>query len=139
MWCWSDCEEILHVQGQRSPSKVVEWAKSHLQSNPIPTRDAQRAQTYLVHTRTQRPHDRARAVFGCLLRRYGSAVDCCGGRGSECSRPGYGINPVGEGRHKPTIEPPELTQDWGNRLCNGTNRTCVHQDPGERNNDPTRD
>ena len=23
----------------------------------------------------------------------------------------------------PTIEPPELTQDWGNRLLEGTNRT----------------
>ena len=24
---------------------------------------------------------------------------------------------------KPTTEPPELTQDWGNRLWEGTNRT----------------
>ena len=38
-----------------------------------------------------------------------------------------------------TTEPPELTQDWGNRLSEGTNRTCVHQDPGERSTDPTRD
>ena len=37
-----------------------------------------------------------------------------------------------------TIEPPELTQVWGNRLLEGTNRTCVHQDPGERSSDPTR-
>ena len=22
-WCWSDCEAIPHVQGQRSPSKMV--------------------------------------------------------------------------------------------------------------------
>ena len=27
----------------------------------------------------------------------------------------------------PTIEPPELTQNWGNRLLGGTNKTCVHQ------------
>ena len=39
----------------------------------------------------------------------------------------------------PTIEPPELTQDWGNRLLQGTNKTWVHQDPGERISDPTRD
>ena len=67
--CWSDCEEIPHIQGQRSPSKtagtgaaavqhwndsekipnvqgqrrrpsrLVERVKSHLESNPIPTRD----------------------------------------------------------------------------------------------------
>ena len=56
-WCWSNCEEISHVQGQkRSPSKMVGGSKLHLESNPIPARDAQRAQTYLVCTRTERPH-----------------------------------------------------------------------------------
>ena len=62
--CWSrscavlsDCEEIAHIQGQRrSLNKTVGGAKSCLESNPIPTRDAQKAQTYLVSTRTQRPH-----------------------------------------------------------------------------------
>ena len=53
--CWSNFEEISHVQGQRrSPSKMAGGAKSHLESNPISTRDAQRAQTYLELTRTQR-------------------------------------------------------------------------------------
>ena len=34
------------------------------------------------------------------------------------------------GTINPTIEPPELTQDWGNRLLEGTNKTlCV---PGPR-------
>ena len=32
---------------------MVGGANSYLESNPIPTRDAQRAQTKLVHTRTQ--------------------------------------------------------------------------------------
>ena len=40
----------------RSPSMMVGGEKSHLESNPIPTRDAQRAQTNLVHTRTRRLH-----------------------------------------------------------------------------------
>ena len=31
----------------------------------------------------------------------------------------------------PTTEPPELTQDWGNRLLEGTSRICVHQDLGK--------
>jgi len=37
---WSDFEEIPHVQAQRSPSKTVGRAKSRLESNPTPTRDA---------------------------------------------------------------------------------------------------
>ena len=50
-------EEILYIQEQRrSPSKTVGGVKLHLESNPIPARDAQRAQTNLVHTRTQGPH-----------------------------------------------------------------------------------
>ena len=45
-WPWSNSEERPHIQGQRrSPSKMVEGAKSCLELNPIPTRDAQRAQT----------------------------------------------------------------------------------------------
>ena len=50
------CEEIPHIEGQRSPSKMVGGVKSHLESNPITTRNTQRAQTKLVCTRTQRPH-----------------------------------------------------------------------------------
>ena len=46
--------KIPHVKGQRrSPNKKEGGAKSYLESNPITTRDAQ---TYLVDTRTQRPH-----------------------------------------------------------------------------------
>ena len=29
----------------------------------------------------------------------------------------------------PTIEPPELTQDWGDRLLEGTNRTLYASGP----------
>ena len=92
---------IPHIQGQRrSPRKMVGGAESPLESNPIPARDAQRAQTNLMHTRTQRPHrDQDRTVFECLLWRYGSAVDCRRGRGSGCIRLGYGISPLGGGHH----------------------------------------
>ena len=80
--CWTGLEKIPHVQGQRnpsktvgtgaavrrfsshskgegqrrSPSKMIGGVNSHLESNPIPARDIQRAQTNLVHTRTQEPH-----------------------------------------------------------------------------------
>ena len=56
VWHWSDCEEIPHIPGQRKPRKMVGGAKSHLESNPMPASDAQRAQTYLVSTRAQRPY-----------------------------------------------------------------------------------
>ena len=79
---------------------MVGGEKSHLESNPIPAREAQRTQTYLVHTTTQRPYtDWERTVFEYLLRRYRSAVECYRGRGSGCSRPGYGISPLGGGHH----------------------------------------
>ena len=39
----------------------------------------------------------------------------------------------------PTIKPPELTQDWGNRPLEGTNKTLCTPGPGERSSDPTRD
>ena len=49
---WDECnfEDIPHFKGQRRSPKMA------LESNPIPARDAQRAQTNLVCTRTQRPH-----------------------------------------------------------------------------------
>ena len=77
------------LRGAEARSKMVGGVKLHLESNPIPARDAQRAQTYLVCTRTQRLHrDWARTVFECLLQMCGSAVDCFRSRGSGCSRLG---------------------------------------------------
>ena len=65
--------------------------------NSIPARDTQRAQTNLVCTRTQGPHrDRDITVFERLQRRYRSAVVYHRDRGSGC---GYGISPLGGGRH----------------------------------------
>ena len=50
-------KKILHIQGQRrSPSKMVGGSKLHLESNPIPSRDAGRAQTKpCAHKDTQTP------------------------------------------------------------------------------------
>ena len=94
-------KKIPHVQGQRrSPRKMVGGAKLCFESNPITARAARKVQTNLVCTRSQRPHrDWARSVFECLLRRSGSAVACRRGRGSECSRPGCAMSPLGGGQH----------------------------------------
>ena len=71
--CWTTVDwrmldptkKIPHIQGQRrSPSKMAGGVKSHLESNPLPKRDTQRAQTNLVCSRTQRRHrDWARNVL----------------------------------------------------------------------------
>ena len=117
-------KKILHIQDQRkSPSKMVGGVKSCLESNPFPARDAQRAQTNLVCTKTQRPPQRARTVFECLLQRYRCAVACRRDRGSGAANLGMAQALLEEVTINPTIKPPELTQDWGNQLLEGTNRT----------------
>ena len=60
---------------------------------------------------------------------------CCRDRGSGC---GYGISTLGGGHQNPIIELPELTQDWEIHSWKAQ-QNLVHQDPGERNNDPTGD
>ena len=64
--------------------------------------------------------------------RYGSAVGCCRGRGSGCSRPGCGKGPLGRGHHWPHHRATRTYTGLGNRLLEGTNKT---QDPGERSSD----
>ena len=59
---------------------MVGWANSYLESNPFPSRDAQRAQANLVHTRTQGPHrDRDRTLS-----------ISCGGTGQQWTAAGTG-------------------------------------------------
>ena len=94
-------KKIPHVKGhRRSPSTMAGGVKLHLESNPIPAKDAWRNQTNLMCTRTQGPHrDWARTTFECLLWRYETAVACCRIGGSGCSRAGYCISPLGGGSH----------------------------------------
>ena len=120
-------KKISQAQGQRrSPSTMVEGVKLHLESSPIPTRDAQRAQTNFVCTRAQRLSQSCVSLSPVEIH---VSSGLCRGRGSGCSRPGYGISLLGGGRINPTIELPELTQNWGNRLLEGTNRTLCTPGP----------
>ena len=48
--------DALTSEPPGKPSKMVGGTKSHLESNPKPTRDTQRAQTNLGYTKTQRTH-----------------------------------------------------------------------------------
>ena len=76
-----------------------------------------------------------RTVFEHLLWRYRMAVVCRRERESGC---GYGISTLGGGHQNPIIELPELTQDWEIHSWKAQ-QNLVHQDPGERNSDPTGD
>ena len=91
-------KKIPHIQGQRrSPSKMVGGAKSHLESNPIPARNAWRAQIKpcAQQETPQRKSQSCLCMFECLLWKYRP------GRGSGCRRPGYGISPLARGCHQP--------------------------------------
>ena len=138
-WCWSDFEEIPHVHGHRwSPKRMVGGGEIAFRIKPHTPRETQKAQTYLVHTRTQRPHRHwDRTVFGCLLRRYVSAADCFRGRSSGCSRPGYGMS---------SLEVLPLTHHsatrsytgLGNRLWESTKRTLCAPGPRKKEQWPHR-
>ena len=82
---------------------------------------------------------RLRIVFECLLWRYGSAVDCCGGRSSVCSRPGYGISCLGGGHHEPYHRAARTSIGRGNRLLAGTNRTLCAPGPRRKEQWPHKD
>ena len=83
---------------------IVGGVKSCLKSNPLPARDAQKAQTNLVCTKTQRPHKEPDL---CL------SVSC---KGTGVQWPAAGTGALGmaqalleEVTINPTSEPPELT------------------------------
>ena len=73
----------------------------------------------------------------------------CGGMGQQWTAAGAGaLGAVDlcmakvlleEASINPTIEPLELTQHWETDSWRAQIKPCVHQDPGERSSDPTRD
>ena len=70
------------------------------------------------------PTEVARTVFECLLWGYGSAVTCCSGRGSGCSRPG----PLGEPLYENVLCCAVLSRFSCVQLFE-TPWTVAHQDP----------
>ena len=57
---------------------------------------------------------------------YGSPVGCCRGRGSGCSRPGYGINPLGGGFHYPQHRVARTYTGLGKQSLGGHKQNLVH-------------
>ena len=122
--------ELLTIpcpRAKEKPQQDGRRGKIVFRIKPHTARDTQRAQTYLVHTRTQRPHRGwDRTVFECLLRRYRSAEDCCRGRGSGCNRPGYSISPVGEGHHWLHHRAARTYTGLGKQTLGGHKQNLVH-------------
>ena len=73
----------------------------------------------------------------------------CGGTGQQWTAAGAGALGAAdlgvaealleEVTINPTIEQPELTQDWETGSLRALTKPCAYQDPGERSSDPTRD
>ena len=96
-------KKIPPIQGQRrSLSKMVGEMRLHLESNPIPTRGAQRVQTKPCVPQDQETAQRQPDLCLSSLQKCRSAVTYCRGRdsgGSYLGHADYGINPLGGSSH----------------------------------------
>ena len=96
-WLWGDSQ---HPRAKEKPQQDSRRGKIMLRIKPHTyQRCSEGSNVPHVHQDQETPQKLDRAVFDCLMRRYRSAVDCCSGMGSGCSRPGCGISPLGGGRH----------------------------------------
>ena len=106
---WSNCEEIPHMgyphgvpcprakeksQQDGRRGKIVFRIKPHSCQ-----RCSEGSNKSCVHKDPETSQRLSRTVFECLLRRYGSPVDCHRDRGYGCSRLEYDISHLGEGCH----------------------------------------
>ena len=114
---WNDCEETPHIQGQRSPSTMVEGMKSPLNQNPYPPEMLRGLKQNLC---APNPRDPTETETELCLSVF------CRGMGQQWTAAGAGtLDAVDLGMAQAllkevtinlTIEPPELTQNWRNRL-----------------------
>ena len=76
--------------------------------------------------------DEHTSFYSAILQYISPSVGLLQCRGSGCSRLGYGISLFEEVTINSTIDPPELTQGWGNRHLEGTNKTLCAPGPRGR-------
>ena len=115
---------------------MVGGAKLHLETDLIPSREAQRTQTNLLHTRIQGPQRDLNTTLSVS----------CGGKGQNWPATGAGVLGAAdlvmayalleEVAINPTTESPELTQTGETDSWRAETEPCVHQDPAERSTDP---
>ena len=145
--CWTTIDRRMvnptkkkdtpHPRERRSPSKMVGGVKSSLEWNPISGRTIWEL-TQTLCTRTRRPHrDWARTVSEHLRWRSGSAVACRRGRGSGCSRPGYGISSLGGGCHKVHHRAARTYRRLRKQTLGGHKQNFVHSRTQEEGTVPT--
>ena len=95
-WLW---EDTPHPRAKEKPQQdgrrgeIAFRIKSHTHQ-----RHSEGSNKSCEHQDPETPQ-RLRQNCVWLLWRYGSAVDCRRGRGSGCSRLGYGISPLGADHH----------------------------------------
>ena len=95
-WLWEDTPS---PRAKEKPQQNCRRSEIAYRSKPhICQRCLESSDIPCVHQDPDTPW-RLRTVFECLLRGYRSAVECFGSNGSGCSRPGYGISPLGVGHH----------------------------------------
>ena len=131
-------KDTLLPRAKEKPQQDGRRGKCAFRIKPHPATDARKAQTNLVCTRTQRPYrEQARLCLSIS----------CGGPGQQWPAAGArALGAVDLGVHEPSwrrspLTPPQSCQkpeDWKQTL-GGHRQNLVHQDPGERSSDPTRD
>ena len=104
---------------------MVGGAKSHLESNTIPARDAQRGlkQTLCAPGLKDPTETKRELCLSVSCRRTGQQWTDAGAGALGAVDLGMAWALLEEVAINPIIEPPELTQVWGNRLLEGTNNT----------------
>ena len=96
--------------------------------------------TIMSHEWTQRPHrDCDRAVFERFLWRKGQQWTAAGAGKLGAADLGMAWALLEEVTINPTIQLPELKQDWELDSQRAQTEACMHQDPGKRSSDPLRD
>ena len=109
---------------------MVEGSKPCLESNPISAREAQRAQTLCVPGPRDPTEMEAELCLSVSRGHTGQQWTAAITGALGAADLGMAKALLEEVAINPTIEPPELTRDWRNRLLEGTNRSLCT--PGHR-------
>ena len=137
-------KRIPYVQGQRrSPSKTVRGVKLHLELNPIPARTHSEDSNKTLCS----PGNPTETEPDLLLSIWVSPAEVWVGSGLRQGqgllvqqtwvwhKPSWRRSPLTPSQNCQSLHRTGETDSWRAH----TQKTCVHQDPGGRSSDPTRD
>ena len=72
MLCWSNCEEISHIQGKRNPSTTVSVARRHQRADTLKPYSQKTSQSN--HTRTTALSNSVKPSHGCGATQDGRVI-----------------------------------------------------------------